>query len=83
MAVLANRGVSVLTFVANKPRRLLTLSANVLTLFANGSPTESCAHIICQRPYGPVMLREWIGRILLGHNSDMICLRAEQSVPVS
>jgi hypothetical protein len=46
MAVLANRGVSVLTFVANKPRRLLTLSANVLTLFANGLDGYSLAIIV-------------------------------------
>jgi len=39
MGVLANGGVCLLTFVANKRRRLLTLSANVLTLSANGSPT--------------------------------------------
>jgi hypothetical protein len=39
MAVLANIAVRVLTMIANTPGRLLTLSANVLTLVANCSPT--------------------------------------------
>jgi hypothetical protein len=39
MAVLANKRIRLLILAANTRCRLFTLPANVLTLFANSSPT--------------------------------------------
>ena len=51
--MLTNKARSVLTLSDNKQHRKITLSDNVLALYANRSPTADPTHNICQQaqPY--------------------------------